>query len=32
MLNTKGTTQHTIINDRLEAFYLMNKNIKLWIQ
>jgi hypothetical protein len=29
MLNTKGTTQHTLIQDRLEAFYLMNKNIKL---
>ena len=29
MINTKGTTQHTLIQDRLEAFYLMNKNIKL---
>ena len=29
MSDTKGTTQHTIIQDRLEAFYLMNKNIKL---
>jgi len=29
MSDTKGTTQHTIIKDRLEAFYLMNKNIKL---
>jgi hypothetical protein len=29
MSNTKGTTQHNIIQDRLEAFYLMNKNIKL---
>ena len=29
MTNTKGTTQHTLIQDRLEAFYLMNKNIKL---
>lgn len=29
MLNTKGTTQHTLIQDRLEAFYLMNKKIKL---
>jgi hypothetical protein len=29
MLNTKGTPQHTLIQDRLEAFYLMNKNIKL---
>jgi hypothetical protein len=29
MLNTKGTTQHNLIQDRLEAFYLMNKNIKL---
>jgi hypothetical protein len=27
--NTKGTIQHTIINDRLEAFYKMNNNIKL---
>ena len=27
--NTKGTTQHTLINDRLEAFYKMNNNIKL---
>jgi hypothetical protein len=29
MQNTKGTTQHDMIQDRLEAFYLMNKNIKL---
>jgi hypothetical protein len=29
MTNTKGTIQHTLIQDRLEAFYLMNKNIKL---
>ena len=29
MINTKGTTQHNLIQDRLEAFYLMNKNIKL---
>jgi len=29
MLNTKGTPQHNLIQDRLEAFYLMNKNIKL---
>ena len=29
MNNTKGTTQHTLIQDRLEAFYTMNKNIKL---
>jgi uncharacterized tellurite resistance protein B-like protein len=29
MTNTKGTTQHTLIQDRLEAFYTMNKNIKL---
>jgi uncharacterized tellurite resistance protein B-like protein len=29
MTNTKGTTQHNMIQDRLEAFYLMNKNIKL---
>ena len=29
MENTKGTTQHNMIQDRLEAFYLMNKNIKL---
>jgi len=29
MANTKGTIQHTLIQDRLEAFYLMNKNIKL---
>ena len=29
MINTKGTTQHTLIQDRLDAFYLMNKNIKL---
>ena len=29
MINTKGTTQHTLIQDRLEAFYTMNKNIKL---
>ena len=29
LINTKGTTQHTLIQDRLEAFYLMNKNIKL---
>jgi len=27
--NTKGTIQHTLINDRLEAFYKMNNNIKL---
>lgn len=26
---TKGTMQHTLIQDRLEAFYKMNKNIKL---
>ena len=29
MTNTKGTIQHNLIQDRLEAFYLMNKNIKL---
>ena len=29
MTNTKGTIQHTLIKDRLEAFYTMNKNIKL---
>jgi hypothetical protein len=29
MEQTKGTTQHNMIQDRLEAFYLMNKNIKL---
>jgi hypothetical protein len=29
MLNTKGTTQHDIIQQRLQAFYIMNKNIKL---
>jgi hypothetical protein len=29
MSDTKGTTQHNMIQDRLEAFYLMNKNIKL---
>lgn len=29
MTNTKGTLQHTLIKDRLEAFYKMNKNIKL---
>ena len=29
MINTKGTTQHILIQDRLEAFYTMNKNIKL---
>jgi hypothetical protein len=27
--NTKGRIQHTLINDRLEAFYKMNNNIKL---
>jgi hypothetical protein len=27
--NTKGTIQHALINDRLEAFYKMNNNIKL---
>ena len=27
--NTKGTIQYTLINDRLEAFYKMNNNIKL---
>ncbi len=27
--NTKGTIQHTLINDRLEAFYKINNNIKL---
>jgi hypothetical protein len=27
--NTKGTIQHTLINDRLEAFYKMNNNIKI---
>jgi hypothetical protein len=26
---TKGTMQYDLINDRLEAFYKMNKNIKL---
>lgn len=26
---TKGTMQHTLIQDRLEAFYKMNKNIRL---
>ena len=29
MENTKGTIQHTLIKDRLEAFYKMNNNIKL---
>ena len=29
MENTKGTIQHTLIQDRLEAFYKMNNNIKL---
>jgi hypothetical protein len=29
MNDTKGTKQYDLINDRLEAFYLMNKNIKL---
>lgn len=29
MNNTKGTIQHNLINDRLEAFYKMNNNIKL---
>jgi len=29
MQNTKGTTQHNLIQDRLEAFYRMNNNIKL---
>jgi len=29
MTNTKDTIQHTLIKDRLEAFYRMNKNIKL---
>jgi uncharacterized tellurite resistance protein B-like protein len=29
MTNTKDTIQHTLIKDRLEAFYKMNKNIKL---
>jgi hypothetical protein len=29
MTNTKDTIQHTLIKDRLEAFYTMNKNIKL---
>jgi hypothetical protein len=29
LINTKGTIQHTLITDRLEAFYKMNKNIKL---
>lgn len=29
MTNTKGTTQHDIIQQRLQAFYIMNKNIKL---
>jgi Tfp pilus assembly protein PilO len=29
MNNTLGTTQHTIIKERLEAFYKMNNNIKL---
>jgi hypothetical protein len=32
MINTKGTTQHDIIQQRLQAFYIMNKNIKLWQQ
>jgi hypothetical protein len=29
LINTKGTMQYTLIVDRLEAFYKMNKNIKL---
>ena len=29
LINTKETIQHTLIKDRLEAFYKMNKNIKL---
>lgn len=29
MTNTKGTIQYTLIEERLEAFYKMNNNIKL---
>ena len=29
MINTKGTLQHDIIQQKLQAFYTMNKNIKL---
>ena len=29
LINTKGTEQNKIITERLEAFYFMNKNIKL---
>jgi len=29
MINTKGTLQNDIIQQRLQAFYIMNKNIKL---
>ena len=29
MTNTKGTLQHDIIQQKLQAFYIMNKNIKL---
>jgi hypothetical protein len=29
LINTKGTEQNKIITERLEAFYFMNKNIRL---
>ena len=29
LMNTNGTIQHSLITDRLEAFYKMNNNIKL---
>ena len=29
MTNTNGTLQHNIIQQKLQAFYIMNKNIKL---
>jgi hypothetical protein len=29
LINTKGTIQNTLITDRLEAFYKMNKNMKI---
>ena len=29
MTNTKETLQHDIIQQKLQAFYIMNKNIKL---
>ena len=30
--DTKETEQHELITLRLEAFYSMNKNIRIWVK